>query len=199
MKYLIEIIGTLELPAVQEISAADFTELQDNSSEISQLDVLDFGEEILMQGSVFGIRVCANYSIHLEGEGGYRILIESELNKVTRPVFLNYKNRHFYRYDYRVGGGGVSFQVECEKFEEQKLVLCVSEVSLPKEELFPEGNLRVITGIEYDGEVIEGDSDWGDYPDICNGIFTVNECGELISLNDTKIDKGGGADGEKVV
>jgi hypothetical protein len=203
MKYTIEIDGFLETPAVQKISMSDVIELRDKSSELSQLSVTEFGDEILMQGSVTGISIDSEYSLSVKSETGDSILHGSNFPTAILPVSLNLEPSHFYHYEYRISDGMACFEVECETFDVQKLVLHVSEVLFPEgisvpQCSLPQGKLMIITGIEYEGRVIEGDCDWTDYGEVWKFI-TVNECGKLLSLNDTKIGEGGGADGDEVM
>ena len=185
MKYIIKIDGYLEIPAIQEICASDVIELQDKSSELSQLSVLDFGDDFLIQGSVYGINIDSEYSIHAESETGVSILWEGNFPIEIHPITLDFIPSHFYRYELRIADGCLSFEVECEALDQDKLILRVSELLFPRNEEFPEGKLRIITGLNYAGEVIEPDEEL-DYCDVYDGIFTVNECGELILTNTEK-------------
>jgi hypothetical protein len=196
MKHTIRIEGFREVPAIQEINASHVIELQDKSSELSKPEFfLDVGDEFLMQGSVDGINMDAEYSIHFESETGTSFLWERDFPIEIHPITLNFIPSHFYRYELRCSAGFLSFELECEAIDQEKLILRVSELSFPEKELFPEGKLRIITGLQYDGKLIERyDVDSYDYDDTDYDVFTVNECGALIPLTNTEKTTSDGSD-----
>jgi hypothetical protein len=170
--------------------------LQDKSSELSQPEFFqEVGDMFLMEGSVVGIDM-KEYSIHVESETGTSLVWERDFPIEIHPITLKFIPSNFYRYEVRFSDGHLVFELECEELDQEKLILVVSELSYPKHEICPEGKLRLITGIQYAGKLIEPDYDDYDY---CNtdtdyDIFTVNECGALIPLTNTEKTTSDGSD-----
>ena len=159
MKYIIKIDGFRDLPSIQQIKADDGIKLNDKSyAEISQL--YRIGDEVLIQGSVLGINIDSEYSLEIEDETGSIVPCGGDVATDNFPVAVNLMPTQLYRYELYTASGCLNFELECESFDEQKLLLRVFEVLVPElvpaDEHFAQGKLRLITGIQYADEVIEG-------------------------------------------